>query len=118
MTTDVVYVASPYTHESYVLRDIRADCAIRYSARLCKQGRVCFCPIGHSHPFTAFDIPQNFEFWKRFNQPFLDMCTEMHVLMLWGWEDSRGVAYEIEDFEKAGKKILYYDPDKKAFLDE
>lgn len=110
---DVVYVASPYTHESYILRDLRAQAAIKYAAKLCKEGVICFCPIGHSHPFEPYRVPQDFEFWKRFNQPFLDLCTEMHVLMLWGWEESKGLAYEIENFQGASKKISYVDPDAK-----
>ena len=103
----LVYIASPYTDSSLIVRELRARSAARYAAQLCHNGTHCFSPIAHGHAFTEFDVPLDFAFWKAFNARFLSLCDEMHVLMLQGWEKSAGVTDEIECYARAGKPILY-----------
>ena len=103
----MIYIASPYTDPDSAIREQRARAAAAYTAGLAKKNELCFCPICHSHVLPAFDVPQDWYFWERFDKPFLNLCEELHVLMLDGWDRSRGVANEIRFFVEAAKPIKY-----------
>src|SRR3990167_3152099 len=91
-----VYLASPYSHPDPAVREFRYRAACRAAASLMRDGMVVFAPIAHSHPIDSeFANPESGEFWKRQDAPYLNLCTQMAVLMLPGWETSKGVDHEI-----------------------
>jgi hypothetical protein len=49
------------------------------------------------------------DYWVDFDEAFMEMCSEIVVLRLSGWEKSRGVAREISFFKERGKPISYID---------
>lgn len=112
------YLASPYTPidvsdaaECRAIREERYEASCRAAAKLMHEGKVTFSPIVHSHPIERyFDGPESGEFWKRQDEPYLTLCTEMVVLMLPGWEESRGVKHEIEVARFRGIPISYMEP--------
>lgn len=106
----IIYVASPYSHEHPKVREMRFELVVEYAAYLAKKGHRLFCPISHSHPWTAHDVPQTWEFWERLDTPFLDMCDEIHVLGLPGWASSAGVTAELEHMHAQGKPAYWVDP--------
>tara|TARA_Y100000593_G_C4075916_1_gene221457 strand:- start:152 stop:499 length:348 start_codon:yes stop_codon:yes gene_type:complete len=106
----VIYIASPYSHDTKAIRDWRAQAVARYAADLVSRGLHVFCPISHSHPWTEFGVCQDHEFWMEFDRPFMDMCDQLHVYTLPGWGTSRGVAEEIRHFVEKEKPVHYIVP--------
>lgn len=76
-----------------------------------EQGEVVFSPISHSHPIDRwFDRPESGTFWKRQDEPFLLGCSKVVVLRLPGWDESLGVAHEIDVALQRGIPVEYIDP--------
>lgn len=111
MTESLLYIASPYSHPDPAVREQRLDAAYLAVATLLSAGHVVFSPIVHSHPLTRFGLPLEWEFWERVDRRFLETCDEVVVLMLPGWEASRGVLAEIAIAWELGKPVRYVEPD-------
>jgi hypothetical protein len=104
----VIYIASPYTHESKYIREERFKSVSYYTYLQIKEGKVVFSPITYGHTLTYFgDLPTDWEFWEKLCISFLDKCNELHILTLEGWEESRGIKMEIEYAKKKGIPIKY-----------
>ena len=103
------YMASPYArykegHEA-AFRD-----ASRAAALLMKRGLAVYSPIVHSHPIAIHGgiDPVNHEFWMNVDSHMMARCDGLAVVMMDGWEHSRGIAHEREAFQLASKPIVYY----------
>lgn len=108
-----VYVASPYSHESADVRRDRFEAACRYTARLLLDGVSAFSPIAHSHPIADHmpgDRRLDHDLWMSVDLPVLRYASEVHVLTLSGWRESRGVQREIERAALLGVRVLYVVP--------
>ena len=114
----LIYLASPYTAKQDVTQRSRYWKATQAAAKLAKQyGHSIYAPITMTRPMECILIPAgenlSHEEWLEFDKPFMEAATELWVLMLPDWEESTGVSYEIEHFQRAGKPIWYieYTPD-------
>jgi hypothetical protein len=106
-----IYVASPYTHPDLTVRTDRFLRAMQYTAELNLEGRWAFSPIVHCHEMAIrYELPVDFAYWMRFNGALLQPARELHVLQLDGWEESRGVRFEIEFSEICQKPVTYVQP--------
>lgn len=104
------YLASPYSHPEKEVRQERFRAACKAAAQLMEGGRGVFAPIPHSHPIEEFVNTNNHDFWMRQDYPLLIAANELVVLMLPGWEQSKGVAEEIRVFKLLGRPITYMEP--------
>lgn len=104
-----IYLSIPYTNceeESFKL-------ANKISAHLMNQGHIVFSPISMSHPIAMEnDLPKGWEFWKQFDEAFVDWCDTMYVIVMatYGYKkiaDSTGVKAEIEMASSQNKPVLY-----------
>lgn len=78
------------------------------TAELLAGGLVVYSPIAHNHYLACnFNLPRDWEFWQNLDLKMLDLANELHVLMLPGWEKSRGVAAEIKHAIETGKLVIY-----------
>lgn len=111
MSKPLIYLASPYSHPNQSTRELRFYMVCEFAARLANAGHLLFCPIAHTHPMERYGLPSEWAFWRRFDQPFIDKCDELWVLMLPGWSRSTGVQYEIGQFLDAHKPIKYLEFD-------
>jgi len=109
-----VYLASPYSDPDPAVREARYEAACRTAAHLMWQGRIVFSPISHSHGIPQYDLPVNWNFWEACDRQHLDVCSEVVVLMLDGWEQSRGVQAEIAIARELGKPVSFIDPNDLA----
>lgn len=100
-----VYLGSPYSKQPDL--DEAAALAERAAARLMEGGAVVYSPIAHGHAVAQHGLPVTWKFWKAQCQPFIDAAESLIVLMLDGWDDSVGLTYEIEEFERQGKRVTY-----------
>jgi len=106
----MIYLASPYTHPDPAVRDARFHAVCRCAAVMIGHGEMVFSPVAHSHPITAAGLPTDWAFWERFDRVFLGMCSEVVVLTLDGWRESKGVRAEIEIARRMGKPVRFIDP--------
>ena len=106
----MIYVASPYTHRDWAMREERYQAACRQVADMLCRGVEAFSPICHSHPLAGYGLPGDWAFWRDYDLKFLEMCDEIWVLMLDGWEESTGVQAEIAAALKMGKRVVFVEP--------
>jgi hypothetical protein len=107
----VVYVASPYTHTDKTVEHERGVAVSMYTASLNVKGIKAFSPIAYGEQLVKYNskLPTDAKFWEEFNFTFLKACSNLWVLMLEGWEESKGVRDEIAFARALGIPITYID---------
>lgn len=102
------YLASPYSQYQQGHEQAFLDAALS-AAMLLKRGMHVFSPICHSHPIAVHGHIDkvDHDFWLRLDIAILDECDSLLVLMMPGWNESRGVKAEIDHAEATGKPISY-----------
>lgn len=105
------YLATPYARyrEGH---NAAFEEACKQAAILMQAGLPVFSPIAHSHPISLHGEFENteHEFWMNVDRPFMDAAHGIIVCMMDGWQASRGVKYEIQTFERAGKPVHWMAP--------
>jgi hypothetical protein len=107
----MIYLACPYSSDIAGLSLHRFEEACRAAAKLMRADKIVFCPIVHCHPMTFYGLPGDWKFWEKFDREFLNICTEVIVLRLPGWEESAGIKAELEIAKEKGIQISYIDPE-------
>lgn len=104
----MIYLATPYSHPDTAIRCQRFDIVNRVAAHLMNEGMLIFSPISHTHPIAiAGGLPTGWEYWKKYDEEMLRICSQMIVLTQDGWEESRGVSAEIELAKRKNISIYY-----------
>ena len=109
-----VYLASPYSHPEERVRNERFVAACKKAAQYINKGIAVFSPIAQSHPVAdhmAEHKRMDYELWMKVDLPLVRMASELHVLCIDGWRQSRGVTREIEYATLLGIPV------KQVFLD-
>jgi hypothetical protein len=76
-------------------------------------GHLCFSPITHSHPICeAGGLNGDWDTWLEFDSRMLRACDRLAVLELPGYDQSKGVAAEIELAKSLGMPICHILPDE------
>ncbi len=102
-----IYLACPYSAPDYLTRTTRFECANRLAGELIGQGHIVFSPISHSNPIANhMNNHLSHECWLAQDKEFIDWCDEVYVLAIPGWEESRGVQWEINYAKKLGKHVV------------
>jgi hypothetical protein len=107
----IIYLAAPYWHADPWVRQRRFDSVTIAAAQLVQQGKLVFSPLTHSHPIDLVlrdrkvEIPN--EYWVSYDEAFMEFCSEMVVLKLGGWRESKGVARETAFFMERGRPVTY-----------
>ncbi len=100
----ILYLAGPYTHDDENVRVARYHAITQVAARLIKQKRIVFSPLTMTHPIDIIMAGDGntlgSEFWVSFDQEFLNVCADISVLQLPGWDMSSGIKREIAHFKK------------------
>lgn len=93
--SDLIYLASPYTHPDEQVKKARFELVAFEAGKLLRQGRIVFSPILHFVPIAeAHGLPTDWEFWKYVDKGILEKCEAMWVLGLPGHENSEGILAE------------------------
>jgi hypothetical protein len=107
---DLVYLGTPYSKYPAGLEAAFKDAA-KLAARLLRLGIRVYSPIAHTHPIAIYGNldPLDHAIWLPFDEAIMDKASAMVVAKMTGWQESKGIAHEIEAFKKAGKPIYYLD---------
>jgi hypothetical protein len=109
-TTNIIYLACPYTDKDPKVRLSRFELATAAAATLVRRGFIVFSPITMTHPLDvvlAGCDTLGSDFWVQFDRAFMDKCSEIVVLQIEGWDHSSGVRREIEYFKQCGKRVSF-----------
>ena len=110
MTKPIIYLAAPYSHDDIAVVEARFDAINRAAASLIEDGHTVFSPISMTHPIAMVAGNHLDTAWYGYDEPFMEVCAEIWVLMLPGWMRSRGVAQEIAFFEERDRPVVYLTP--------
>lgn len=109
----LVYLASPYSHPDPAVREQRYKVACRVAGDLMKKGKRIFAPIPHSHAIEQSFSDGKVEghvFWLDQDFAILRHASELLVVRMDGWEQSKGVTAEVEFAGQLGIPVSYIDP--------
>lgn len=107
----MTYLASPYSHDDFVVCADRYYTTLAHVARRTKENKHVISPIVHWHVAAiTHDLPGDAQFWLDWNMKLLNLCDSLEVLCLPGWEESKGVQLEIQQALHLGLPILYTAP--------
>jgi|HubBroStandDraft_4_1064222.scaffolds.fasta_scaffold27933_4 hypothetical protein len=108
---NVLYLACPYTDPDPAVRQSRFETATAVAADFIRQGRIVYSPITMTHPIDVVlagaTNTLGSDYWVAFDEAFMEMCSEMVVVQLDGWQKSNGIKREITYFKERGKPIRY-----------
>jgi hypothetical protein len=104
----MIYLASPYSHPDKEVRHDRFVAACVYAGSLMQKNKHVYSPIAHTHPIAELcELPTGWEYWKEFDTIMLRVCSEVRVLCIPGWKESKGIAAELEMARGMGLPITY-----------
>ena len=110
-----VYLSTPYSHDDEDVRNMRYEQVTTVAAEIIMlDGHNVFSPITHSHPLVHFSrspMPDTFDGWEAIDYQYIDWCDELLVLMLPGWDRSRGVANEVKYAIQTNTPVIYIEAD-------
>lgn len=105
----MIYVASPYSHPSALIRQKRYNAVLMFTGQLLLEGRNAISPIVYGHPFAeAGTMPPEHDAWISFNERLLSACSSIYVLKLFGWKHSRGIRHELDYAKKHEMEVIYF----------
>jgi hypothetical protein len=96
--TGFIYLAQPYSSPDPDVVAYRVEQAFKATAKLMGEGELVFSPIVHTHELGKYIDPAlaaQHAFWMKQDIVILRHAAELRVLVLPGWQQSKGVAQEI-----------------------
>lgn len=109
--SELIYLASPYSHPDDKIRQMNYEIISKITSEMVSEGKVVMSPISYGHNLLNYtDMPSDWDFWYNFCVTFLLRCDKLIVCKMPGWENSRGVAEEIEIAKVNNIPIEYIEP--------
>ena len=106
----MIYLASPYSHPEASFREERFAQARKFVVEMIRENLVAFSPIVYAHGLAVeYNLPKGVELWWPLNADMLRHSTELWVLKLDGWAESRGIALEINAAKLLNIPVNYVD---------
>ena len=106
----LIYLASPYTHPDPNVVEQRFDSIARTAGALMREGLTVYSPIVHCHPIAQrCELPTEWEYWEAVDREMIEKCDEVWVVMIPGWNTSKGVTAEVGIANSLDKKVRYID---------
>lgn len=104
----LIYLASPYTNSDRAILIANYEKISEVAAKLIEEGNMVYAPVSYGHNLCNFRVlPTNWEFWMDLCFNFLTRCDKMVICMIPGWEESKGIAAEIEICKEHNIPIEY-----------
>ena len=107
--TELIYLASPYTHENPLVVADRHRATMAFVAKHLLDGRFVYSPIVYAHTMAMRHVmPISSEWWWAFNKSMIERCSVVWVLCLENYQHSRGMRDEIDYAEFLDKPVKYW----------
>lgn len=104
----MIYLASPYSHHDPLVMRTRFLLVEQETALYLNKGIHIYSPIVHCHELAhKYSLPKDFAFWMNYNLDMLRRADALWVLVIDGWQDSRGVRTEIQAAEAVRMPVEY-----------
>jgi nucleoside 2-deoxyribosyltransferase len=110
--TPIVYLAGPYSASDEDVSKGRVKRLTSAAAYLVQNDIVVYSPVTHCYPIArAGGLEGEWEFWAKHCLTMLAVCDIMLVVMLDGWEESIGIAAEMDEAKTLGMHVefVYYE---------
>jgi hypothetical protein len=108
---NIVYLACPYSHADMAVRIERFEASAHAAAELIRRGMFVYSPITMTHPIDLVLAEEGgsmgSDYWCDFDEAFMEVCSEMIILKIPGWQESRGIKREKDFFEQKGKRVSF-----------
>jgi len=105
------YLATPYTKYTAGIEAAFVE-ACRIAAWLIGQDVSVYSPIAHTHPIAIhgrMDPVTNHSLWLRADKPLMLAAHGLVVVRMAGWDESIGIAEEMEVFRAERKPVVFLD---------
>jgi hypothetical protein len=105
------YLATPYSKYQGGITKAFEDAAA-LAARLMLAGLKVYSPIAHTHPLAIYGgiNPLAHDVWLPFDEAMMDVAHVLIVARMEGWQESKGIAHEVDFFADRFKPIFDLDP--------
>jgi len=110
------YLAAPYTVDSRLpadhklaVKEFRIRNFAIAAARMSQAGMLTFSPLLNALVQQHAELPDDWNYWRRYSEALLDRSQYLVVLKLDGWAESVGVTGEREYAERIGVPVLWLD---------
>lgn len=112
----MIYLASPYSaklpdslERDEVVEHKRYMEACIAAGFIMLKGDLVYSPIAHWHIIDQlFKGMVGYEDYLAADCKMIELCSEVHVLMIEGWDKSKGVLLEIEYAKVKNKPVKYF----------
>lgn len=113
------YLATPYSKYPAGIEEAW-KLACRAAADLIKAGVPTYSPIAHTHPIAIHGEidPYAHDIWLPADEPLMESAMGLIVLTAEGWQDSFGIAHEMNRFANMDKPIVLMVPGEVPDLSE
>lgn len=102
------YLATPYSKYEPGIHMAFVEASI-FAARLMQHGVKVYSPIAHTHPLAIYGNidPLDHSIWLPFDEAMMEASEALIVAEMDGWQESRGMAYEIAFFRARKKPVEF-----------
>lgn len=99
----MIYIANPYSHPEAAVRQERYLRVLNYCGRRMMMGETVFSPIVYGHPFALLGLAGIAHTdWISFNERMMLASSELRVLYMPGWQQSKGIKHEVDFANRHG----------------
>lgn len=108
----IEYLACPLQHEDQKVMHARYIASVKAMAHLMDCGRMVFNPLSHGYEVTFGGwLKEEWHRWMEFDLEIIKRaCNKVTVLMIDGWEQSKGVGMEIDLAKQRNIDLAYLNP--------
>ena len=99
------YIAAPYWSENKETRVERRQLTIEYSMMMTERGVLNYSPLLYSDKYKNKKMVESY--WLTHGLKMVKACDLMIILMLPGWEKSKGIKGEITEAERLKIPVRY-----------
>jgi hypothetical protein len=104
----MIFVSVPYSHTYPEIVELRVKVLSIYCGQLMKNGIITTSPVLFGVTLLKhYNLPSDFGYWSELSYQYLELCSEIHVLLMDGWKESSGVQGEIERANELGIPIKF-----------
>lgn len=109
-----IFVSFPYGDKDKTVTQLRVTLAAHYCMKLKMLDHIPFAPavMGHMMVNSSMEYDVSFASWKKMCLSYLEICEEVHVLLVKENAMSLGVAYEVEHARSLGIPVHFIDDDQ------